>query len=233
MNVDSIPQPSLRLQLPPFQTNAWQQWLPAQLASIPAGPIDLDTCDWSLTCRDFASILEVFECTGHELQLVTSHCQQTLISAAALGLKSRQALESADYRDPPMSHGIEKSQNLSIHQGTLRSGDHLETHGHLLVVGDVNPGGSVSADGDVYIWGRLRGRAHAGRNGDQSARIVALQLRPLQLRIADLVARGPEDTPQEGLAEQACVRDGAITIEAAKAPFSTLQPSRLQKDVIG
>ena len=132
-----------------------------------------------------------------------------------------------------MNHGIEKSQNLSIHQGTLRSGDHLETHGHLLVVGDVNPGGSVSADGDVYIWGRLRGRAHAGRNGDQSARIVALQLRPLQLRIADLVARGPEETPQEGLAEQACVRDGAITIEAAKAPFSALQPPRLQKDAIG
>ena len=233
MTVDAIPQPSLRVQLPPFQTNSWQQWLPAQLASMPAGPIDLDTCDWTLTCRDFASILEVFECTGHELQLVTSHCQQTLISAAALGLQSRQALESADHWDAAVNQGDAQDQNLSIHQGTLRSGDHLEARGHLLVVGDVNPGGSVSANGDVYIWGRLRGRAHAGRNGDQSARIVALQLRPLQLRIADLVARGPDDTPQEGLAEQACIRDGTITIEAAQAPFSALQPSRWQKDVIG
>ena len=233
MNADSIPQPSLCLQLPPFQTTTWQQWLPAQLASMPAGPIDLDTCDWTLTCRDFASILEIFEGTGHELQQVTSHCQQTLISAAALGLESRQALESTDHRDIPMNHGNAKNQKLSIHQGTLRSGDHLEARGHLMVVGDVNPGGSVSADGDVYIWGRLRGRAHAGRDGDQSARIVALQLRPLQLRIAELVARGPDDNPQQGLAEQACIRDGTITIEAAQAPFSALQPSRWQKDVIG
>ena len=233
MNVDSIPQPSLRLQLPPFQTNPWRQWLPAQLALLPAGPIDLDTCDWTLTCRDFASILEVFESSGHVLQQVTSHCQQTLISAAALGLKSRQSLESADQCDAPVNQDDAPNQNLSIHQGTLRSGDHLEARGHLLIVGDVNPGGSVSADGDVYIWGRLRGRAHAGRSGDQSARIVALQLRPLQLRIADFVARGPEDTPQEGLAEQACVSDGAIMIEAAKAPFTALQRSRMQKDEKG
>ena len=230
MNADSIPKPILRLQLPPFQTSAWQQWLPAQLGSIPAGPIDLDTCDWSLSCRDLSAMLEVFEHTGHQLHQVTSHCQQTLISAAALGVHARQALESPDRGEARRDQESANDAELSIHQGTLRSGDHLEANGHLLIVGDVNPGGSASANGDVYIWGRLRGRAHAGRNGDRTARIVALQLRPLQLRIADLVARGPEDTPQPGLAEQACVRDEAITIEAARPPFSALQPSRLQKD---
>ncbi len=56
--------------------------------------------------------------------------------------------------------------------------------GSLLVLGDVNPGARVSAGGDVRVWGRLRGVAHAGSGGDQRARIVALQLRPLQLRIA-------------------------------------------------
>ena len=87
-------------------------------------------------------------------------------------------------------------------------------------MGDVNPGGSASADGDVYIWGRLRGRAHAGLSGNRTARIVALQLRPLQLRIADLVARGPEEQPQPGLAEQACILEGAIAIEPACPPFA-------------
>ncbi|MEY3964182.1 MAG: putative septum site-determining protein MinC, partial [Cyanobacteriota bacterium] len=62
---------------------------------------------------------------------------------------------------------------------------------------------------------RLRGSAHAGCRGDAQARIVALQLRPLQLRIADAVARGPDEAPPAGLAEQAVLSDGAIRLEAA------------------
>jgi septum site-determining protein MinC len=97
-----------------------------------------------------------------------------------------------------------------IHRGTLRSGDHLEAEGTVLVLGDVNPGARVSAGGHVLVWGRLRGVAHAGCRGEQRARIVALQLRPLQLRIASAVARGPEDAPPEGLAEQASLVEGEI-----------------------
>ena len=89
--------------------------------------------------------------------------------------------------------------------------------GDVLVLGDVNPGATVSAAGHVLVWGRLRGIAHAGRDGDQKARIVALQLRPLQLRIADQVARGPEDLPQLGLAEQARLEGSEIVIEPAPA----------------
>jgi septum site-determining protein MinC len=102
-----------------------------------------------------------------------------------------------------------------VHQGTVRSGDHLEAEGSLLVLGDVNPGARISAVGHVLVWGRLRGMAHAGCQGDRRARIVALQLRPLQLRIADAVARGPEELPPAGLAEQAVLLDGEIQLEAA------------------
>ena len=41
---------------------------------------------------------------------------------------------------------------------------------------------------DDWSPGRLRGVAHAGCHGDQQARITALQLRPVQLRIAAAVA---------------------------------------------
>jgi len=60
--------------------------------------------------------------------------------------------------------------------------------------------------------------ANAGCHGDRQARIVALQLRPLQLRIADAVARGPEEDPALGLAEQARLVGGEIRIEPAE-PF--------------
>ena len=102
-----------------------------------------------------------------------------------------------------------------IHRGTLRSGDHLQAPGSVLLLGDVNPGARISAAGDVLVWGRLRGVAHAGCQGDDRARIVALQLRPLQLRIAAAVARGPAEPPPPGLAEEARLMDGTIRIDPA------------------
>jgi septum site-determining protein MinC len=71
----------------------------------------------------------------------------------------------------------------------------------------------------VLVWGTLRGVAHAGCHGDRQARITALQLRPVQLRIAEAVARGPEDLPVVGVAEQAQLVDGAIVINPATAQW--------------
>ena len=68
-----------------------------------------------------------------------------------------------------------------------------------------------------------------GVEGDRNARITALQLRPLQLRIADLVARGPEEKPQPGLAEEARIVDGVISIEPAD-PRSDLSMQELSAD---
>jgi septum site-determining protein MinC len=113
------------------------------------------------------------------------------------------------------NQGSPVSHQLTLHRGTLRSGDHIEAAGSLLVLGDVNPGARVSAVGHVLVWGRLRGVAHAGCHGDQGARIVAMGLQPLQLRIADVIARGPQEAPPPGLAEQACLSAGAIRIDPA------------------
>ncbi len=218
MTAESPLQATHSLRLPAFRSVSWQQWLPAQLPLLPEGDIDLDTGDWSLSCRDLEELLEALDQNGHKVQLVSTRCSDTLISAAALGLLVRDA--SHDIHTHETNHEqANKSTDLTVHRGTLRSGDHIESQGHLLIVGDVNPGGSASAEGDVYVWGRLRGRAHAGSNGNSNARIVALQLRPLQLRIAELVARGPDDQPQPGLAEQACILNGAISIEPARPPF--------------
>ena len=97
----------------------------------------------------------------------------------------------------------------------MRSGDHLHGDGDVLIYGDVNPGAHVSAGGDVMVWGRLRGTAHAGITGSYGAKIVALHLRPVQLRIADVVARGPDDQPLDGQTEQARIDEGVIVIEPA------------------
>jgi septum site-determining protein MinC len=91
---------------------------------------------------------------------------------------------------------------------TVRSGVRLEAPGNVVIIGDVNPGGEVVAGGSILIWGRLRGVAHAGAEGDVSARIYALDMRPQQVRIADAAATGAEI----GVPGQAWLEDGRVRI---------------------
>ena len=79
-------------------------------------------------------------------------------------------------------------------------------------LGDCKTGAIVSAEGNIIIWGRLLGIAHAGSKGNSEATISALQFRPVQLRIAKKVARGPKEKPQLGIAEQARIESEEIII---------------------
>jgi septum site-determining protein MinC len=74
----------------------------------------------------------------------------------------------------------------------LRSGQTVSHKGHLVIIGDVNPGAEVMAEGDVTVWGALRGIAHAGIGGNVDAEIRALKLQPIQIRIAHAIARSPD-----------------------------------------
>lgn len=46
----------------------------------------------------------------------------------------------------------------------------------LLVLSSVNPGAEVIADGNIYVFGTLKGRALAGAKGNQNAKIMCQQL---------------------------------------------------------
>jgi len=97
---------------------------------------------------------------------------------------------------------------------TLRSGQVVQYPGHVVVIGDVNPGAEIIAGGDVVVWGNLRGIVHAGATGDDEAVVCALSLAPLQLRIGNHIARAPEgreDLPERP--EMASVQDGEIVAE--------------------
>ena len=203
------------LQLPDRHQQHWRDALEDRLQDASPGPLDLDCGDWLLTCSDLQQLRGITAARGCSLRTVLGQRPETIVSASALGLDAqlRPHLADNDAAGPSPSVG----EGLLFHHGTLRSGDHLQSDRDVLLYGDVNPGARISAAGHVLVWGRLRGIAHAGRDGDPSARIIALQLRPLQLRIGDVVARGPEDLPQEGLVEQARLEDGEIVIEAAPA----------------
>ena len=85
----------------------------------------------------------------------------------------------------------EKLPTLYI-QRTLRSGQSITAEGNIVVIGDVNPGSEIKAKGDITVWGILGGIAHAGSDGNKYARIRALKMHAIQLRIADVFARRPD-----------------------------------------
>jgi len=95
-------------------------------------------------------------------------------------------------------------------KNTVRSGRVVRHVGHVVILGDVNPGAQVIAGGDVIVWGRLRGTVHAGATGDTSAVVCALDMRPQQLRIANHVAIGATDNAPRGHPETAYVVNGQI-----------------------
>jgi septum site-determining protein MinC len=78
---------------------------------------------------------------------------------------------------------------------TLRSGQRIESAHSVIIIGDVNSGAEVIAGGDIFIWGTLRGIAHAGAYDDDGGGrvIVALVLLPTQLRIGSIISRGGGD----------------------------------------
>ena len=63
---------------------------------------------------------------------------------------------------PPALHVVEASPGTLYHPGTLRGGQVLHHTGNIVVIGDVNPGAELVATGDIVVFGRLRGIAHAG-----------------------------------------------------------------------
>jgi septum site-determining protein MinC len=79
----------------------------------------------------------------------------------------------------------------------IRSGQVLEITGDLLLIGDVNPGGTVKATGNIFIMGALKGIAHAGSAGNDEAVIAASVMKPSQLRISDCINRAPDEGPED------------------------------------
>ena len=215
------------ISLPPTREAEWKKVLPKLISDLKPGFTELDCGDWTLGAHELQKIISSMQKAGLKLTRVSSCLPETIVTAAALGYQTNLALkggaQSGDKKGfhNDINSAKETSKKLLFHSSTLRSGDHLMTEGDLLLHGDVNPGARISAGGDVMIWGRLRGTAHAGKNGNANAKIVALQLRPLQLRIGDLVARGPEEKPQQGFAEEAKILNNQIVIEPASTKLSS------------
>ena len=105
---------------------------------------------------------------------------------------------------PPTPARAPAGVSTLYHRGTLRGGQALHNMGNIVLIGDLNPGAELIASGDIVVVGSLRGTAHAGAQGDRTARVIAIEFAPTQLRIATVigadahVAAGPQQATIEG-----------------------------------
>ena len=210
--MNPIPQKML-ININDSQYQNWKLCLKNKLKKVKSINIEIDCEKLDLTCSDILDLQAI--AVEHNCKIISfcSTSSKTIISSQSLGYKSHFIFENHSTTNILKSNN--KDINISktdFHQGTIRSGEYLDSAGDLLILGDVNPGAIVSAEGNIIVWGRLLGIAHAGSKGNFRATISALQLRPVQLRIASKVARGPKEKPQLGLAEQASIDSEKIVI---------------------
>lgn len=171
----------------------------------------------SLSAAELGGLREELQEREVALAGILSSSDATRSASADLGLAleiPRPNLgENGDLE--PISFDPEGDQALLIER-TLRSGQKVRHPGHVVIVGDVNPGAEVVAGGDIVVWGRLRGMAHAGATGNDRSVVCALDLAPTQLRIGGHISVSPERKGKPR-PEKAYLKEGTLVAEAWKA----------------
>jgi septum site-determining protein MinC len=109
-----------------------------------------------------------------------------------------------------------KSAPGLVHASPVRSGQQVYADNRdLSVVSTVGAGAEVIADGSIHIYGPLRGRALAGAQGDESARIFCREFHAELVAIAGHY-KVLEDIPAElhGKAVQVWLEQGQLKLAA-------------------
>lgn len=130
--------------------------------------------------------------------LTSSQEQQLLdIITENSGIEVLYLVEDDPERETLYAQKLEAAMRLQqqkpvdnmFYKGTLRSGQVVESESSVVIIGDVNPGGKVVSGGNIIILGALKGVACAGITGNRQAFVVALEMKPTQIRIDNIVAK--------------------------------------------
>lgn len=111
-------------------------------------------------------------------------------------------------------------------RGNLREGESLESEASIVIIGDVGRGAKVTAKGNVVVLGELNGTVTAGVAGNRDAVIVAIDMAPMQLRIAEFSGKFQDKGRKLGRGPMmACVEQDTISIKSIKKSFFSMLKS--------
>ena len=183
-----------------------------KLSSI-KGPLEakIFIINESISTHQFSKLKNHFDKINICFFRIYSNHRDTVLTAKSLRIDST-FLKEQEVRNKLLLLNTKKKNDI-LHEGTVRSGNRISSNGNLCIIGDVNPGAIVSAEKNIYVWGKLLGIAYAGKSGNRNASIASLYLNPLQLRIADVIAIGPKDKPKNSYPEIAQIDNQTIIIK--------------------
>lgn len=102
-------------------------------------------------------------------------------------------------------------------KGTVRSGQRIESEGHVVVLGDVNPSAEVIARGNIIVLGHLNGNVQAGFPNYNDTFVAAFSMQPNLLKIGEVIGRSGDEKRSikkiKKYAEIAYEVEGGIVIE--------------------
>lgn len=182
--------------------------LSAKLAQAPGffyqAPIVLNLQD-CVDVPDFAALKHLFSELKLVLVGVTGASASVKTAAQQAGLASLQAGKAATTKSAASeahstSSSAQSAQKTAATQAlaaqpvmmdskvveqTVRSGQQIYAKGaDLIVKGAVGAGAEVIADGNIHIYGSLRGKAIAGASGDTSKRIYCYNMQAELVSVA-------------------------------------------------
>lgn len=176
-----------------LSVSALQQQLSQKLAQAPAffyqAPIILNVTDCQ-QAPDFNAIKQLFS----ELKLVLvgvcganaelkQLAQQAGLAALQLGKDAKPTISKPE--EVTVDAGANAPMDSKIVEQAVRSGQQIYAKGaDLIIKGTVGAGAEVIADGNIHIYGTLRGKAIAGAAGDNSKRIYCYNLQAELISIA-------------------------------------------------
>lgn len=120
--------------------------------------------------------------------------QQAGLAALQLGKDAKPVAQSSSLASaaapvkesaPAKTETVAVPMDARIIEQTVRSGQQIYAKGtDLIVRGTVGAGAEVIADGNIHIYGTLRGKAIAGAAGDSSKRIFCANLQAELVSVA-------------------------------------------------
>ena len=190
--------------------------------------IDLAPLRDSVAPVAFAELVAALRKHRMRPSLVTGGNPAQMADALAAGLPA--APESAP---PPRPRTVEVERevirevvrDVPVHVPTLvvdkplRSGQQAYAKGgDLIVQAAVNAGAEVLADGNIHVYGPLRGKAIAGSRGNTQARIFTTCLEPELVAIAGVYRTTETPLPKDVAGKPAMVRlvDGVLVMTPLK-----------------
>jgi septum site-determining protein MinC len=197
---------------------------PAFFANAPV-VMDIKNCSGLATADAFQKLRQLFK-RQHLVVVGVQNANATQVRAAmnadlaafpAAGARrsesaGAQSAPTAPIAAPPVAAAAGTRTRLVTQP--VRSGSQIYARGgDLIVLSSVSPGAEIIADGNVHIYGTLRGRAVAGASGDAEARIFAGKLEAELLCIAGHYLVSESIAPEFiGQAVQVILNDDRLTI---------------------